>query len=77
MILVGFHRIYLGGNQKCKSFKILLNQARASRRPVHARFLKVAVKRIFHGNNCFLNVIETKPFTPLNSRYSLSNLGNR
>ena len=38
--------------------------------------IRVAVKRIFHGNNCFLNIVETKPFTALNSRYSLSNLGN-
>ena len=33
------------------------------------KFLKMAVKRIFHENNCFLNVVETKRFTPLNSRY--------
>ena len=46
------------------------------RRPVHG-FLKVVVKWIFHRNNCFLNIVETKPFTPLNSGYSLSNLGNR
>ena len=31
----------------------------------------------FFRNNCFLNIVETKPFTPLNSGYSLSNLGNR
>ena len=55
-----------------------LNQARAGRRrPACAWFLKVAVKRIFHGNNCFLNIAETKPFTPINSRYSLSILSNR
>ena len=40
-------------------------------------YFKVAVKQIFHGNNCFLNIVETKPFTPLNSKYLLSNPGNR
>ena len=45
--------------------------------PARAWFLKVAVKWIFHGNNCFLNIAQTKPFTPLNSRYSLSILSNR
>ena len=55
----------------------LLNQVRTGHRPACAWFLKVAVKQIFHGNNCFLNIIETKPFTALNSRYSLSNLSNR
>ena len=47
---------------------LFLNQARTSCRPACAWFLKVAVKWIFHRNNCLLNTVETKLFTPLNSR---------
>ena len=54
-----------------KELQWVLNKVHAGRRLAHTWFLKVACSQVdFY-------YIETKPFTPLNSRYSLSNPGNQ